>query len=278
MIEDWGSDRVADLAALTAAALPTERLTPTELSVCLWDDPGPAVVLGDQRGAVAAVVRGTVGYLRLLVVTPRARRHGAGRELLGAAEAWMIERGATELRVGAEAPYYLWPGVPVEATAALALLETSGYDDAGAVLDMVCSTDLHADPPAGIDVRVVDDGGAVTALVDREWPWWRDEVDRAIAQGGCVGAFAADGTAVGFGCHSVSRAGWIGPIGTDPAAGRGGVGAAVMAGLCAELRLRGHTETEICWVGPIAFYAKACHARTSRVFQTRIKRLPNPNR
>ena len=72
----------------------------------------------------------------------------------------------------------------------------------------------------------------------------------------------------------MSRAGWIGPIGTDPAAGRGGVGAAVMAGLCAELRLRGHAETEICWVGPIAFYAKACHARTSRVFQTRVKRLP----
>ena len=54
MIEDWGSDRVADLAALTAAALPTERLTPTELSVCLWDDPGPAVVLGDQRGVTTS--------------------------------------------------------------------------------------------------------------------------------------------------------------------------------------------------------------------------------
>ena len=129
----------------------------------------------------------------------------------------MVERGATEFRAGAEAPYYLWPGVPIEATAALALLETSGYDDAGAVLDMVCSTSLHADPPPGVDVRAVDDGAAGgLRLVDREWPWWRDEVERAIEQGGCVGALAADGTAVGFGCHSVSRAGWIGPIGTDP--------------------------------------------------------------
>ena len=84
----------------------------------------------------------------------------------------MAERGATE-PAGAEAPYYLWPGVPIEATGALALLETSGYDDAGAVLDMVCSTSLHADPPPGVDVRAVDDGAGAVALVDREWPWWR---------------------------------------------------------------------------------------------------------
>jgi GNAT superfamily N-acetyltransferase len=273
---EWGADRVDDLVALTSAALPHERLSSAELAACLWDDPGPAVVLGDRRGAVAAVVRGTVGHLRLLVVAPEARRRGAGRELLRAAEEWMVGRGATELRVGAEVPYYLWPGVPIEATAALALLETSGYDDAGAVLDMICPTDLVAPPPAGVEVRLVDGGttAAVAALVDREWPWWRDEVDRAVDQGGCVGAFTGDGAAVGFGCHSVSRAGWIGPIGTDPAAGRGGVGAAVMAGLCAELRVRGHAEAEICWVGPIAFYAKACGARMSRAFQTRVKKLP----
>jgi hypothetical protein len=187
----------------------------------------------------------------------------------------MAERGATEIRAGAEVPYYLWPGVPVQATEALALLETAGYDDAGAVLDMVCPTDLRAAAPSGVEVRVVAspaDREAVATLLDREWSWWRAEVDRAIDQGGCVGAFVADGAAVGFGCHSVNRAGWIGPIGTDPVAGRGGIGATVMAALCAELRARGHAEAEICWVGPIAFYAKACDARMSRAFQTRIKR------
>ena len=96
----------------------------------------------------------------------------------------MVERGATEIRVGAEAPFYLWPGVPVEATAALALLETSGYDDAGAVLDMVV---LHR-PPRRCRRRASRCGWsttarAVAALVDREWPWWRDEVDRAIDAG-----------------------------------------------------------------------------------------------
>jgi hypothetical protein len=233
-------------------------------------------VLGDEAiGAVAAVLRGSIGYLRLLVVAPEQRRTGIGRALLQAAEAWLVERGATEIRVGAEAPFYLWPGVPVDATEVLALLETSGYDDAGAVLNMSCPASLAAAPPAGVDMRSVSssaDAAEVVALVDREWPWWRDETDRAIARGGCIGAFATgDGRAVGFGCHSVARSGWIGPIGTDPVAGRGGVGAAVMAGLCAEVMALGHDQAEICWVGPIAFYAKACDAKVSRVFQTRIK-------
>ena len=188
----------------------------------------------------------------------------------------MVERGATEMRVGAEVPYYLWPGVPIEATAALALLETSGYDDAGAVLDMVVpdrpprrsaggrrGAGGRRRPRRGHGPR----GPRVAVVARRGRP-------RPSRRAAASARSPADGTAVGFGCHSVSRAGWIGPIGTDPAAGRGGVGAAVMAGLCAELRLRGHAEAEICWVGPIAFYAKACHARMSRVFQTRRVEAP----
>jgi GNAT superfamily N-acetyltransferase len=261
--------------ALTDAALPDERLSAAELRACLWDDPDPSVVLGNENGAVAAVVRGTTGHLRLLVAHPAARRLGVGRTLLGEAETWLRGHGATTIGAGAEAPFFLWPGVDVRATEVLALLEASGYDDAGAVLDMACSTELRIAAPEGVDVRLVAtdaEDAAVRALLDREWPQWRAEADRAVAQGGCVGAFSADGTAVGFGCHSVNRAGWIGPIGTDPAAGRGGVGGAVMGGLCAELAAAGHERTEICWVGPIAFYAKTCGAKVSRVFQTRIKR------
>ena len=122
-------------------------------------------------------------------------------------------------------------------------------------------------------MRPVDDPGPVRALVDHEWPWWWDEVARSIELGTCIGAFSEDGTAVGFGCHSVNRAGWLGPIGTDPAAGRGGIGGAVMSGLCRGHARGGHAETEIRRIGPIGFYTKACGARMSRVFQYRVKKL-----
>src|SRR3954462_10710542 len=110
-----GADRVGDLVALTGLALPSERLTADELQRCLWDDPDGAVVLGDDGvGAVAAVIRHSVGYLRLVVVTPDRQGEGLGRGLLEAAEAWLRERGVTQIQAGAESPFYLWPGVPIE--------------------------------------------------------------------------------------------------------------------------------------------------------------------
>src|SRR3954463_4017071 len=101
-----GADRVGDLVALTDIALPSERLTADELQRCLWDDPH-AVVLGDGGvGAVAAVIRHSVGYLRLVVVAPDRQGAGLGRGLLEAAEAWLRERGVTQIQAGAEAPFY----------------------------------------------------------------------------------------------------------------------------------------------------------------------------
>jgi GNAT superfamily N-acetyltransferase len=39
------------------------------------------------------------GYLQSMVVTDECRRQGAGSRLLGAAEAWAVGRGATEMRL-----------------------------------------------------------------------------------------------------------------------------------------------------------------------------------
>jgi hypothetical protein len=52
---------------------------------------------------------------------------------------------------------------------------------------------------------------------------------------------------------------------TDPQLQHGGVGSAVLAGVCADLAARGCSAGEISWVSNLRFYGK-CGARVSRLF------------
>ena len=84
----------------------------------------------------------------------------------------------------------------------------------------------------------------------------------------CIVARDSAGATLGLGCHSVNRHGHIGPMATDPQRQRRGIGHAVLGALCADVaEMHGLDETDISWVGPVGFYAKA-GARVSRVFRT----------
>lgn len=221
-----------------------------------------------------------VGHHRVLAVAPGARRHGLAAQLLAASERWLQQQGAVELRAGGDAPFYLWPGVDVAWTAALCLFERAGYVPMGAALNLSCDAAAGSGaatrpPPGGFSVRAVAgpaERAAVLALVSRVWPWWVAETERAIDRGRCLGAFASDGGAAGgFGCYSVNRGGWLGPIGTDPDRQQSGVGRAVLAELCRLIGAAGHQRVEIAWIGPVGFYARTVGASVSRVFQTLVK-------
>lgn len=279
-MDEWGSDRSSDLAALLDDALPDEGLTDDELLACCWDDPGVVLAPPDGSGAISAVVRTwgdrRIGFVRLLAVHPGARRSGVGTALVHAAEAWLAEQGASEVRWGGSAPFYLWPGVDVRATAALCLAESTRYRADGAELNLSCPTTFRATPPEAVDVRRAladDDAGALLDLARRSWPHWRAELDRGIEQGGAFGAFTDEGEACGFACHSVNRAGWVGPMATDPGAQHGGIGSALLGALCRDLMVAGRRDAEIAWVGPVSFYAKTAGASVSRVFRTFVKPL-----
>ncbi|MEY2437084.1 MAG: hypothetical protein QOF97_1920 [Acidimicrobiaceae bacterium] len=295
-MDAWGPERAPDLAALAAACLPDEELSADELLACCWDDPGIVLASPDGSGAVSACVQQQgdrrIAFVKLLVVSPDARRKGTGRALLEALHEWAFEReGAAEVRVGGSAPFYLWPGVDTEHLEALCLFESLGYWVTGGEVNMSVSTAFRADPPDGVVVRrAVDDEDIerVLALIRRQWPWWEDEAARAIEQGCCHAAFSADvrsadlrdndapsdAPALGFACHSVNRAGWIGPMGTDPGRQHGGVGAALLGRLCRDLQIAEYSDAEIGWVGPVSFYAKAAGARVSRTFRSLT--LPRP--
>lgn len=260
-----------ELAALLGEVLPAEQLSAEELSATIYADPDAAVLASaGGGGAVAVAVRGDAGWVTAVAVRRARQRRGEGRALLRDAEAWLRGRGARQVCTGAAAPRYLWPGVDVEAhAAAVALFRSSGYEEVFRTRNHRCSTAFRAPVPAGVEVRRVreaDDVAAVLRFAGRAFPHWLDEVTRAIPNGCCHGAFAGGGSCVGFGCHSVNRAGWIGPMATDRAWQGRGVGSAVLGAVCRDLELAELDAAEIAWVGPDRFYERAAGTTVSRRF------------
>lgn len=300
-IEGWGRERAGEVALLVAEAMPAEELSVDELLACCWDDPAPdgagdgvgtvLVAVDDGRpvGVAAAVVRSIgdapdavrLAWLKLIAVRPDDRRQGVGHALLDAVERFAWDHGASELHLAGSPPFYLWPGIDATATEMLCMVESRGYREAGSDVNMALTTTFQAAAPDGVALRrVVDDVDIdrLDELVSAHWPEWLDEMHRAVEHGCCHGAFVDDGDggerAVGFVCHSVSRAAWLGPMGTDPSQQQGGVGSALLAQVCRDLRIAEFDATEICWVGPARFYAKN-GATISRVFRRYRHRRPS---
>jgi GNAT superfamily N-acetyltransferase len=255
-----------ELTRLVSAALPDEGLTAADLETCCY---GPDTeILGDADAAAVLTVKGSgrlaAAWLVLIAVHPDHRRRGRGRALVAESAARARAAGAADMHLGTAIPRYVWPGVDFGFTAALALFEATGFEPYGAACNMAIPTSFRADSPAGVVVER-EHGESAAALTSRCFPHWRDEVERSAAAGTCYSA-RAGGDTIGFACHSVNRAGWIGPMATDPERQRAGVGRALLGAVCASLSEAGHTEADIAWVGPIGFYAKA-GAVVSRVFR-----------
>jgi GNAT superfamily N-acetyltransferase len=282
-MEEWTSARAGELHDLARGAFPAEPLTRADLERCCWDDPGIVLALAGGEGAASAVLRSwgdhRVGYLKLLAVSAAVRRRGLGRGLLEAAETWLFDQGAVEIRMGGSIPFYLWPGIDFRWTPALCLAESAGYRPGSAMVNMACSTAMHGvDAPEGVAIRRAvigqDSAGALT-LAGGQWPMWMPELQRGIDLGTAFVAVEEDGGGiVGFACHSINRAAWVGPMATDQARQRRGVGAALLSGLCRDLADAGYGEAEIGWVGPLRFYAKTAGAEVSRVFWELVKPKP----
>jgi GNAT superfamily N-acetyltransferase len=273
----WEPAEAGELTGLVDVALPGEGLGADEVVAACFEDPDPSVVLGlpDGKGAVAVVVRGEPGdrqaHLVLLAVEPAAQGQGRGRRLLAAAEEWAFDgMGADEVVVGGSSPFELWPGVDVRWTRSLCLFEVAGYRSRGTALVWSCPSTHRAMPPAGVEVRrVLDDRDAAAAV---DWAGCHlaataGAVGRGVEQGGCFVAIAGDAV-VGVVCHSVNRAGWIGPIGVAADHRRSGIGRAMLGAACADLRATGLTDAYFSGSGPVRFLVRATGASVSRVFLT----------
>lgn len=264
------------LAALCSAAMPEENLTTGELThVCFGandvdpnEEVAPDEIFGDEHGAAVMQTQRfgehVAAWLVLVVVRPDQQSTGRGKELVGAVIERAREIGAHDLLLASAIPRYLWPGVDTANTRAGMLLETLGFERDWVGTNMTIDAAFRRTPPPGVSVeRETGLGAHDFAAV--AYPHWVPELDRAVSLGTAFAARDAAGSTIGFACHSVNRAGWIGPMATDPTLQRGGVGSALLAGVCADLGRQGHASGEIAWVSNLRFYGK-CGARVSRVF------------
>jgi mycothiol synthase len=218
-------------------------------------------------------------------VTAAHRRHGVGRQLLGALESRLAAAGARSLRIGGNSWFYAWPGVDPAYSDALHLVEGAGYRRCGIIQNMslsLCdwlpgSADSALRDPASTVVRRAEpgDAAALDAFMSQHFSrTWRREASLALDRPvPTVFVAVRDQHLVGFGCHGVYRRTWFGPLGIAPGQRSGGIGEALLRRCLDDLAAAGVQETEICWIGPIGFYTRTVGARCDRQFALFEKEL-----
>jgi GNAT superfamily N-acetyltransferase len=246
---------IFDLGSRSLPDPPSEE----ELARALFAPEQPALVRGDPDAGLVATVRGVggendqLGFIRLLMVDPAHRGHGLGRALLAAAEADLA--GTRSITVGADAPYYLYPGVPVEATAMLCLLERCRYPRAEANFNMDVDLGALPDDPGGAVPATGADRAEVDQWTATHWPNWRLEVLRALDQGSL--AISRDGQGIAAFCAwDVNRRGLLGPVAVRLDLLGQGAGVPVLLHGLHRMRAGGLARAEVAWVGPVVPYAR----------------------
>ena len=141
-------------------------------------------------------------------------------------------------------------------TSAQALAEAAGYTSNGAEVNMAMPTSFAQRTPRcrgaqGWAFRCRD---GARSYIEAQWPIWLTEFDIAIRRGAVFAAWS-DGCAIGFFAHSAMRSGWIGPMGTHPDFQARGVGAALLAAVCADLQRKGQSTAVVAWVGLVNRFA-----------------------
>ena len=253
--ETLGAGAIEAIAALAGRSL-LDPPSADELRRSLTSPDQPAVVRGDpSSGVVATVTDGVQGFVRFLAVDPTQRSRGLGRALLAAAEADLRDAGATSVTVGADAPYYLWPGIDARELAAICLVERLHYRRADVHLNMDVELATIPPDPGGWRVAGHDDRDAVAEWATEHWTFWRAEMLRASDQDGLVLAEDPDGIVAAC-AYDVNRAGFVGPVAVRPDRLGRGDGRAPLLGALHRLRASGRTQAEIAWVSPVVPYAR----------------------
>jgi len=290
----------AEVCEICATALPQEPDAQEFPAILARASSDKVTAVAETDGRVAGIGHasarlmpdGTIrGHVDLIAVAPRCQGQGAGTMLLSELEAQLRVRGVAEVRLGHNAPVYLWPGVDRAYSSMIRLAEQAGYeryDDAVNLTADLSEAGLDTDAAerelaaAGISVRRATqaDSGPLRDWL-REGPWgsssWPAEVAAAVGHQPAGCHIACRGSDyIAFACHGVNRSGWFGPMGTSGSERRHGIGTVLLRRCLADIRGAGHQAAQIAWAGPVSYYERAVGARVDRVFWLFRKSLIPP--
>ncbi len=243
----------------------------------LWQD---AQLVGTLLGSVRETEGGRAASIRLLSVDPAYRRRGAASRLLRELEARLRADGFRTLRVGATAPIYFWPGLDVRYTPAFCFLQEHGFERSGEAVNMQVDLAAHDWNTSAEEERLAKQGFTVRRLEPEDeaefsdwlaehWgPVWRYEA-LATLHNHPVSTFVAtraDRICAFASYNATAFENGFGPTGTEQELRGKGLGRILFHRCMRDLKELGYPTAEVCWVGPIAFYARVADAWINRVF------------
>ncbi|GAA2707582.1 GNAT family N-acetyltransferase [Micromonospora olivasterospora] len=296
IVAELATDALPDVVALCRQALdlPEDAAEAAEIVDTLHTRARAdrtVLALGAYRGAdLVGVLLGSlsvrepgIGHVDLVAVAPDQRRRGVGRALLDRAERVLAERGAVEVLLAGNPPYYAWPGIDVRYTPAVCAALALGYTQDRTALNMTAdlsydeSPALRATEPAerrladrGVTVRRAEPGDlpALAAFARSTFGGaWDAELAGSVGRP-AAGVHLAEraGPILGFAAYGSSRPTWFGPMGTAPEAEGSGIGGVLLRRCLRDQRDGGAESAQIGWVGPVRFYSGSAGARIGRVF------------
>jgi predicted N-acetyltransferase YhbS len=300
VIEPWTIGDLDEVHALLNVASPYDQFTEAQLRESVFEDPDANSELilcsrvdGSIVGVAAGVARITTaertergGFIKLLAVAPQARRQGHGGALLAEVEARLAATGVKSIRVFADPPSHLLPGVDFRLTDLVCLLYRHGYETHNGVVNM--AVDLASAPLdtvaeerrlIGADVEVHrlarHEVEAFGAYLAKDWHWeWTIEPLRSLQRDpvSCFVATVHD-EHVGFAAYDLAGPTSFGPMGVRPDLRRYGIGGVLLKRCLADMRAKGYSAADIQWVGPIDYYNRQVGATISRCYLQLGKRL-----
>jgi GNAT superfamily N-acetyltransferase len=246
-----GPEALDAIAALCARAV-VQRFSTEELAKALFAPEQPALVrFAPEIGVVATLHNGDTAFVRLLAVDPEHRLRGHGRLLLETAE--RDAGDSKKITIGADAPYFLFPGVPIKETGLCYLLERFHYSRE--CVNFNVSVDLGRLPDEPREGAPPRDRAEIEAWAGAHWPNWRLEFLRAFDQGGLL--VTRDESGIAAACaFDVNRSGTLGPIASRLDLMGKGAAKGLLLGALEKMRGLGYDSVEVLWVSPLVPYVR----------------------